>query len=112
MSCTAGASAMPELYSRYLELLGTGSQLLPALASAVPAIGVYYFSMDYVKRWGRAGCMAKGIWGLVAVGSKRNTVSNICSSRVLFDHVDKAIEEGYVDRHTCAPGVVVEGADT
>lgn len=45
-----GTSALPELYSRYLELLGTSSPLLERLGDYVPAIGTYYFSMDFVKR--------------------------------------------------------------
>ncbi|GFR46254.1 hypothetical protein Agub_g7805 [Astrephomene gubernaculifera] len=47
---TEGPSALPEVYSRYLGLLGTSSHLLPALADAVPAIGTYYFTMSYVRK--------------------------------------------------------------
>ncbi|GIL74650.1 hypothetical protein Vretimale_2290 [Volvox reticuliferus] len=45
-----GPCALPELYSRYLELLGGSSPLLQALGDAVPALGSYYFSMDFVRR--------------------------------------------------------------
>ncbi|GIL48342.1 hypothetical protein Vafri_4620, partial [Volvox africanus] len=47
---TEGPSALPELYSRYLELLGGSSPLLQALGDAVPALGSYYFSMNFVRR--------------------------------------------------------------
>ncbi|GLC59669.1 hypothetical protein PLESTB_001520400 [Pleodorina starrii] len=47
---TEGPSALPELYSRYLELLGGSSPLLPTLGDAVPALGSYYLSMDFVRR--------------------------------------------------------------
>ncbi|EFJ40387.1 hypothetical protein VOLCADRAFT_108177 [Volvox carteri f. nagariensis] len=47
---TEGPSALPELYSRYLELLGGSSPLLATLGDAVPALGSYYFSMDFVRR--------------------------------------------------------------
>lgn len=79
---------MPELYSRYLELLGTGSQLLPALATVVPAIGVYYFSMDYVKRCGRAGCMGRR-WQQSATPTATSTVAGIS-----LEQVDEANRRG------------------
>ncbi|GLI69408.1 hypothetical protein VaNZ11_014011 [Volvox africanus] len=47
---TEGLCALPELYSRYLELLGGSSPLLQTLGDVVPVLGSYYFSMDFVRR--------------------------------------------------------------
>ncbi|KXZ42725.1 hypothetical protein GPECTOR_122g466 [Gonium pectorale] len=45
-----GLSALPELYSRYLELLGSASPVTAALSGLLPATGTYYFTADALAR--------------------------------------------------------------